>query len=309
MVHILLIILKIIGILLAVIVTLALMILFIPFIYDGSIEAKGKEVRGVFDIRWIARIILFRIYNKEGDILYVLKIFGIPFLKGSITDDDDSDEKNAKKRNKKKGKALKEDDEELVEEDEDVFESLLKVLQDDTPIHQSGNSQHSNQNNAEKSESRFDKVKEKIKNVIYLIKDIPEKYRKVKEIFEVYKNKAKRLKKILKSKRFKVAFAYSKDILIKVYNHIKPSKLEADIVFGFEEPDVTGKALAVLAVACGTVKIDSQKFRVVPDFTEKRFEGKGIIYGKFLLAVILINAIKIYFKKEVRDVVNGIKRV
>ncbi len=308
MVHILLIILKIIGILLAVIVALALMILFVPFIYDGSIDAKGKEVEGVFDIKWIAKIILFRIYNKEDDVLYVLKIFGIPFLKGNILeDDDDGDEEDVKKRNRKKQKkALKEDDEELVEEDEDVFESLLKVLPDDTPIHQSGNAQYSNQAN---SESLFEKIKAKIKTVVDLIKEIPQKYREIRTNIDVYKNKAKRLKKILKSKRFKVAFAYSKDILIKVYNHIKPSKLEADIVFGFEEPDVTGKALAVLAVVCGTVNIDSQKFRVVPDFTEKRFEGKGIIRGKFLLAVILINAIKIYFKKEVRDVVNGIKRV
>jgi len=307
MVHILLVILKIIGIILAVIICLVGLLLFVPFSYDGFVEVQNKNATGFFNIKWIAIIILFRIYEEKKEVLYVLKVFGIPFLKGNLTGEDENKEKSPKDKKNN----VDEDEEELVEEDDDdVFEALLRVLKDDSPIHNNDKQPYNDSTSSEEpGESKLDEIKKAIKNFVEKIKALPQKYRELKENINTLKKRAKRLRKILKSKRFKYAFAYSKEILIKLYNHIKPTKLEADFVFGFEEPDMTGKALAVLAVICGTIDVDADKIKIVPDFTEKRFEGKGKIEGKFLLAIVLASAIKIYFKKEVRDVVNGIKRV
>lgn len=89
--HIVILVLKIIGIVLLCILGLVLLILaallFVPFRYEMDIsgDLQEKALNGKAYVRWLLRIVSFKTdILSPKDIRYTLRIFGIPFKRGSF---------------------------------------------------------------------------------------------------------------------------------------------------------------------------------------------------------------------------------
>lgn len=282
MLHILLLILKIIGIILAILAGLFILVMLIPFSY----VIKGdfnENVKASLVAKWLQGIIYFRFSYLDENMTYVLRILGIPFLRGTVGEDEEeaSEEKET---------------EELIQRFEQDKGIKHTTKEDNDTVQGTGIIEDSPEEYQGKSRKKFS------------VKIITSKLRNIKKRFKDVKKKIRNIKKILKSEQAKVAYYYAKDIIHKLYNHIKPSKFAANLIFGFDSPDKTGKALAALGVLYGTIKIDTEKINIIPDFENKRLEGDVYAKGHFVMGYVLINVLKLYFKKEIHEIIERFNR-
>lgn len=308
MLHILLLIIKIIGVVLATILGIIILILLVPVSYKGKGDSKEKT-KFCFVAKGLFHLIYFKFTWIQDEMGYVFRVLGIPVVKGIIGDKEEEEEDLGDlfsnfedniivKLTKKEQKTdfLNRESEEsswhTIDGENGEGEEYIQVI-DDVPNH---NEQNTDKSYLRKNESR---INSRIKKFISFLKRVP---RKIKDI----KKKIKKIRRFLKSKKTKMAFYYSKDILKKLYHHMKPSKLEANVTFGFESPDLTGKTLAILSVVYGTVNINPETFCITPDFQNKRLEGTVFLKGNFMLGYVLVQLIKWYFKKEVHDIIEKI---
>ena len=291
MLHIMLLVLKIIGIILAILMVLCVLILVVPFTYVGKGEFK-EEARASLVARGLLSIVHFKLSVIGIDMGYVLRILGIQVIRGTIDiqqaeeSEDDinsgfSDVESGKGINKSKKVNAKDDTVAI-----DKYAGIIEIKEvDEESGNESGDERYS-----------FDSLIERVRKAIAKIKKLPAYIKNIKQ-------KARELKRFLKSKKTKIAFYYAKDILKKIYIHIKPSKLEAKIIFGFDSPDKTGQALGVLGLIYGTIKVNQEKIQVIPDFEKKILEGTVYMKGHFVLGYVVVQLFKLYFKKEVHDII------
>lgn len=92
----------------------------------------------------------------------------------------------------------------------------------------------------------------------------------------------------------------------KLLSHIWPRVLDGHLIFGFDDPAVTGYALAVLSMMPGG---DGTDMTVTPVFDRKYLDCAGRLQGRVRLAVPAWIVLKIYFDKDCRklysEVANG----
>lgn len=129
----------------------------------------------------------------------------------------------------------------------------------------------------------------------------------IKSFFEKIKNICKNIKEIyltLVAESTKRAFVYTKNILIHLLKHIRPSKIKGNICFGFEEPHLTGQTLGYIAIGYNMLKINPKEIVIEPDFEQKIFKGQLKVKGRFILLVILIDVLKFYLNEDIRTILN-----
>lgn len=84
---------------------------------------------------------------------------------------------------------------------------------------------------------------------------------------------------------------------------IKPSKIEGNLTFGTEDPALTGQILGGIAIIYGCFP---EKFQIIPDFEEKRLEGKIRAKGKIRLIHVVVLSVRLWLDKNFRDIVKKI---
>ena len=85
--------------------------------------------------------------------------------------------------------------------------------------------------------------------------------------------------------------------LKRLLQKIRPKKYRLRIRYGFEDSETTGWLAVRLAVLYGLLGLDIE---LIPDFEESVFEGECMIKGKIRLAGILMIAGKVYFNRLVQ---------
>ena len=116
-------------------------------------------------------------------------------------------------------------------------------------------------------------------------------------------DKVRHFKKVITSSVTKKAYRYAKNILKKLFKHIMPGKIKADINFGFEEPDLTGKTLGYIAVAASAFNVNMKRINIVPDFEKSVLKGRICMKGHIVAGIVLIYLLKLYFNKEIHYLV------
>lgn len=84
---------------------------------------------------------------------------------------------------------------------------------------------------------------------------------------------------------------------------IKPSKIEGNLIFGTEDPALTGQILGGIAIVYGCFP---KKFQITPDFEEKRLEGTVHAKGKIRLIHVVIIAVRLWIDRNFRYIVKKI---
>lgn len=302
MLHILLIVLKIIGIILLILLGLVffalLTLLFVPFRYKIKGCKEKKDLIGEINLSWLFHLVFFTMEYKE-NFTYECYICGIPVFRT----------KRWMSRNRRKTEQTKQ---------------VKKKRQTDQS--KTGKQLHTDRIEYKKTENRTGS--ESMKETVIKIDEKKPRNKKKENVFRKFTNKIKvlfsRISKIWytlrksygKLKEWK-AILYSEDFkwikrvgvtrIKSVLGHVKPKSIRGDIEFGFEDPADTGELLGVLGILYPVLP---KKLNLIPNFTEAVLEGwleaRGRVYGVFLLKELIqilldgktIPILRKYMRKE-----------
>jgi len=314
-VHIILLIMKIVGIillvLLLVLLLIILLVLFIPIKYRANAE-KQEEIKVRAVVKWLFPLLYAKVDYLGESITYRICILGItiyPRIKKEKV------EKPKKQKEKKKRKSEEEPDLVIMEIPESSIESNIdkekassnakdetleitnnkdistdkmskntnarienndKLLKKTKKIKK----QHSNESNRDNEpkvkKGLFERLKEKLALLLQKMLQLKEKASLIIEFLKVEENKK--------------GLLYICNSLKHILKHIAPSKIQGDIEFGLEDPCQTGQALGVVSVL---FSIYGKSIRIVPNFEEACINGKIFIKGRIRVFTLLVICIKL----------------
>lgn len=300
MLHILLLILKIIGIMLLAIIALALLILFFPIKYIGKAQADNKVFSGNIKIGWLFRLIYFRMDFSNEDTGFKLKILGIPIINSKKQKKEKKTQNTKKDKEEQRTESFEDNrDKPTVQDSEIKYIEYTKDSIDNSASTEKIIEKEKKQENGtpkKKKSEIFKKVKQKYTNIKDKIKNTS---KNVKDTLD----KAKNTNNFLKQRLTKEVYRYVKNIILKLLRHIKPRKIRADVMLGFEQPHITGRVLGYIAIAYGTLGINPKHIVITPDFEKKIIKGRVMFKGYVISGFVLIKILKLYFKKEINDII------
>ena len=308
MLHILFLILKIIGIILAVILGLILLVicivLFVPICYKADLHGSGnaRELTVHAKVSWLFGLIkaVFALENGKTDLSVRIawKKFG----------DSDPVEDKAEDRVEEKPKPEKK----AVMQEKQVIQGEEK--QDDTTNRITDKAVEDQTEKAEKSEksaktrpesnekkqrkkkdrkedsdsaSKIEQITEKIKCTYHKFCD------KINEITE----KKDKITDFLTDETHKNAFLKLKNEAFHLLKKLKPKKIQGEITFGFEDPSLTGRLLAWISMIYPWI---GEHTDITPDFEHRTLSGDLSIRGRLYVITPVVTAIRLILSKAVR---------
>lgn len=323
--HIVILVLKIIGIVLLCILGLVLLILaallFVPFRYEMDIsgDLQEKALNGKAYVRWLLRIVSFKTdILSPKDIRYTLRIFGIPFKRGSFGGGEE--ESNASETSEEaKEDATETAKPEAEAKPEAAAESVSQETSEETVTFSEEQGEASGETGTETSEEQaaeeIEPEEEKKPGIRKRIKDKIDQLKakasslldSVKALFELLKRKkgllAKYIRKKSTKRALKTAWVNVKWLLL----HIAPKKYSGELSFGLKDPSLTGGICALISPVYVQI---ADKLQLYPDFEgELKVGGHGYMKGRIRLWGILIRALRVYRDKNIRKVIDEAQKV
>lgn len=318
MIAVLLTVLKVIGIILAVVLgTLLLVILavlFVPVRYNFK-AAYNENFTMNAKVSWLLNI--FRVlicYDEEMKTTIKILFF-------NIGGDKNKEKKNKEKKNKKEKKETKNDniftnDNRQENDTAKVLPETVQIMEDDIASNDSKDTQSMKAVTEATEKEKPDKKKSKIKNVIdkithiydtiksrikKFIKLLKDTYNKVNGAKEKLTNKIEEIKSMVNDAENRELVSLIISQIKRLFKEIKPKKYDINVHFGFQEPDVTGKVLMYIAVFYGLTGLN---INIKPEFEEKFFEGDCYLKGRVRVITLLLIALKVYKNKRFKQIIN-----
>lgn len=317
MLHILLLILKIIGIVLLSILGILLLgivcALFVPVRY--RIEAVRQEGEGQppaairVKVTWLLHLINFLI-RFDGELFVRVRIFLLTILR--IPQKEGRRKKAEQEESSGKKKEQKEQEDSVKQEKKEEPAEITQTLPEDESAGPMEAEEGEEDTDTQEKPGFWDKLRvipkilqrlvEKIRglfeNIEYTINKFCDKIRSVSDTIEYYRE-------VVEGEAFKRSFALCQGELLTIVKSLKPRKFEASLIVGMDDPASTGEILAV----CGMLyPIIGGHVDVRGDFEQKRLEGKILIVGKLRMFTFLRTAVRIYFNKDIRKLYRLLKR-
>lgn len=325
MLHIILLILKIIGIIIAVILGLAvallLIVLFVPVRYVIDVGCHDKKLKAHVKVTWIMHI--FRgVISYDEELFYSIKALWFNIYSSDVESkkekrpkkntENNTKEKNTKNKHidaieDKADNAVSKDKQDGVEkaglEEADCIQKKLSLEKSYDEVKESDEKSTIEEN------GKLHTLVNKIKNVYYKIKAF---IRRAIDTVKAALNKSQAAADTIKHKyteiRNKVTDPENIELVrflwtqIKaVMNIIKPAKYNVNIRYGFEDSATTGWVAVRLAVLYGLMGMDVS---IIPDFDNSIFEGDIYMKGRFNLYSFLIIGVRLYRNKSFRKLIN-----
>ncbi|MDO4602484.1 MAG: DUF2953 domain-containing protein [Eubacteriales bacterium] len=305
MLHILWLIIKFILIILGIagglLLSVLLLLLFCPVRYfiQGSKPEEGgmSGLKGQIRVSWLFRGITFRFFYENEKTETAFRILGI------------SPDKF--RRRKKKVSVKEEKAEEKPFSAEKSFFTEQEIREDKISEEKNLNENISIENEMsylEKPPSVEEKKPEKnpsglLKKFMEKIKSIPAKIRKIRLTIKRTCVKIEWWKRFFSNPRIKEAISFCWKDIKKLIRHILPVKVEGKITFGFEDPSITGRIVALLGMS---VPLHKNCIQILPLFQTDRniLEGNVEIKGRIYGIVLVKTAVEIYFNKNVKYMIN-----
>ena len=307
MLHILWLILKfiliILGILLGLLLLAVLLVLFCPVRYKVSVvktEGDWNQIEGEGVVSWLFHGVWLKTEWKDQQMEMSFHLFGTPVDKLlKKRQKKKSDSENVKNTSKKSGTKEK-----INENEEGIRQNQRK------PDNESENTETvTNENKIQPEDTASEEVSEQktffIKRIYdrirNIFKGIRTKLQNIRRTLKKVKNNLSWWKSFLEHPRVKAArtlvWKHAKFLL----KHIFPTKIEGQVAFSFEDPALTGTALAVLGM---TIPFHKNCVQINPRFGGENYlqgniRAKGRIYGFVFLRAALI----IYFDKNIKYVI------
>lgn len=144
----------------------------------------------------------------------------------------------------------------------------------------------------------FCKIKEVFQNIQYTIEHFCDKIKSVSNQIEYYK-------KVVSSDAFQHSFQLCKGELFSILKSLRPQKFNADIVVGTDDPATTGEILAIWGML---YPIIGEHVNITGDFEQSRLEGHVLVKGRIRAITFVKAVIRIYFNKDIRQLIHLLKK-
>lgn len=295
MLHIVLGILKIIGIIIAVILGVALLIicavLFAAFRYNVSASADGdlKSMHAQVRFSWLCHLISgFVTYQNEKldwQVKVAWKNLNVP----------------------------KEEIEETIEETNSQDELLEEFLQEELKEEAVKNEKvHINMEETPKLTESVDSKKQTKKNKTEKKKK-ESLFEKIRCSFQKISDKMKEIQSIketvvsfIQAEEHKKAFQKLLKELLRLLKKIKPKKLKGNVEFGFEDPYKTGSILAYLSML---YPFYGDNINIHPKFEESVLRGDVYLKGRIRISYMMNMGIRLILNKNIRSTIKDVMKL
>jgi len=320
LVHILLLILKIIGIILLIIAGLLLLavitVLFVPVRYRILADYHG-HFKGKLHVGWLFNLLRMNMsYDKESDI----RVKALFFTLYDSNKQQDSQAGNKPPKAEKKPKHKKEKNVFDEEKKENVYhehdsvaatesvtkknETLVKktIAKPETGSTQKtakkpDEAQNGQRKKEENTDGRIAVLIDKAKNILKKIKLKTIKAIKTKDTL---KAKIDEIKTAIEDEPNKEMFRFLLEQFKLLLHEIKPVKQDINIHYGCEDPYITGKILVYASMFYGFIGID---MNITPDFEQEIIEGSIYLKGRIRIYKLLLIAFRVYRNDRFRKLV------
>ena len=336
MLHILFLILKIIGIILAVILGLILLVicivLFVPICYKADLRGSGnaRELTAHAKVSWLFGLIkaVFVLKNGKTDlsIRIAWKKLGDseqvenktearpeatpkPEKKAVMQESQtiQKEEKQDGTTNRITDKAVEDQPEKTgtVEKVEKVSVSDSEKIPEESKVSErtaekSEQSAKTHQESAEKK-PRKKKDRKEDSDSGSKIEQITEKikctYDKFCDKINEITEKKDKIKDFLTDETHKNAFLKLKHEAFRLLRKLMPKKIQGEITFGFEDPSWTGKLLAWISIIYPWI---GEHTDITPDFEHRTLSGDLSIRGRLYVITPVVTAVRLILSKAVR---------
>ena len=312
MLHVLLLVLKITGIVIACILGLVILVvtavLFVPVRYKVNADYHDR-FKAQAKVSWLGILRLMISYDEELDIK--AKAFFITVYNNNDENSKVSEQKKAKKKKEKKPEenifsASDKDVEKLTEKEEKpqikMAEAVNETKEDVQNVKEavsedeSGNIQN---------RSFFNKVKDKcfviytkIKEIIKLIRDT---VKKISGAADRLKEKVSKAKEFVTDEDNRALFHFLVEQLKALIKVIKPKKYRINARIGFEDPATMGKVLAYVSILYGMSGVD---LSLEPVFGENVKEGSIFLKGNICIFSVLVIALRVYRNEQFKKFIS-----
>jgi len=306
MIQVILLLLKIIGIVLAVLLLTVLMVLalvlFVPIRYRAKI-IHNPEKDDIFGrVSFLFPLVVFRFRYFEKVFSYKGSAFGVPFM-------DSTKEKTEKKEKPKKQKKSKkektsppkesmqaenkpEQTETAADTDTQADTETKEILKKITPLRETSENTEGFAQEKQKKPRFFEKIRDTILGILQKISRLLRQKDELVRILEKQETKDS------------IHFAWGK--LKKTILHIIPKKVKGYLIYGSDDPATTGQVLGIISAVYA---MTGPVLRIVPDFERARLECDLEFRGRLQVFTILVIVLKVYFHQELKQLLQEIKNI
>ncbi|MGI6007824.1 MAG: DUF2953 domain-containing protein [Ruminococcus sp.] len=297
MLHIILAVLKILGILililLAFILLMLLSLLFVPVTYRISGRKEGDLLEGKAMLRWLFGLISAAVSYEEGGPSIKIRILGISLDTLKKAGRKLKRRKSVKKAGENTGREEEGEDEENLQDP--VMEDLLLREQE------KGEKDSSPKNEIpQKPLSFFGRIREIIRKAVGIPASILRRIKKLQLTLQRFCDKISQWRKFLKDEDTKKAFQCLKVNGGGLLRHVMPRKVKGYVRFGFEDPAMTGQTLGAVSLILPLYKTG---FQVIPVFDEKILEGNFLLKGRIFGCMVLKAVWNVYRSQPVKKTI------
>ena len=341
MIHILLLILKIVGILIAVIIGLVVLalgtVLFVPIRYRirGS---RYDSLEAAVKVYWLFHALSIKVVYPWGegkDVGIVIRILG-KRIYDNLRNENQSSEHNKNKKGMKTQKASRkvpqkpgtpEDTgqrpvpapDQIPKPKEMPRPALAPAAE--APLKIPAVAESAPRSHVQEDRPQKPGLVKRIKEKLYAIKNqFQSRLERIKnKISSLCKKNDRLLKKlagirekkdavmaILFDSKNRPAFAALKKELFRILRHLKPVRLSGKVYFGFEDPASTGYVLGALSLL---YPVYEDHIALYPDFEEKKAQGELYVAGRLRIAVFAGVALRLVFNKDIRRIIQSFKHI
>ena len=326
MLHIMLLLLKIIGIVLVVIlgilVLLLCIVLFVPVSYYGSAKCNGtaESLCGILKISWLFRLIKVNAKYENGNLKYSVQIAWKKLSGGKKNES-----------NKEKTEAFDEfevpefesepvpkstqvdkkpeNSRDSIEEKAQERSILPKKTEDETISQEMQKNSHEEYFSAKaEKKSLLDKVRNIFVNLKQNVNTISNKIKcTIKNLYDKLKvvlEKKDRILSFLQDDNHMKAFTKLKKEAFKLLKRLRPKEFVLKGEFGFEDPSLTGRILALLSII---YPLAEDHMEVVPVFDQKVLKGQMMIKGRIYIISFVCTAWNLVWNKHIRMLYKDIR--
>lgn len=308
MLHILFLILKIIGIILAVILGLILLVicivLFVPICYKADLHGSGnaRELTVHAKVSWLFGLIkaVFALENGKTDLS--VRIAWKKFGDSDPVEDKAEDRVEEKPKPEKKAVMQEKQVIQGEEKQDDTTNRITdKAVEDQTE--KAEKSEQSAKTRPESTEKKQRKKKDRKEDSdsASKIEQITEKikctYQKFCDNLNKITEKKDKISDFLTDETHKNAFLKLKNEAFHLLKKLKPKKIQGEITFGFEDPSLTGRLLAWISMIYPWI---GEHTDITPDFEHRTLSGDLSIRGRLYVITLVVTAIRLILSKAVR---------
>lgn len=303
MLHILLLILKIIGLVFCAILGLLLLliciVLFTPLKYqasgksDGTLEHITVKGKGT----WLFHLIRADVSFEEKKLYYRLRLG----WKRWSSEDESVMEGAQVPEEAETLEEQKEPSEELQLEAQQVEPISAEEEQESQPPEMFSEKKKP----ASKKKGIRKRIKQFFSNTIEFIKKIKYTFRKLCDKIKIAITRKEQLEAFIENSVHKAAFGRIKKEGMRLLKFLKPKKGHINVRFGFDDPYMTGKVLAGLGMIYPLI---GNYTIITPDFEQEVLEGDFFIKGKIRILYMVIVAWNLFWDKNIRITYRHLKQ-